>query len=345
MRRSRYLLASVLLVVLALSGVPNAVAAVDDIPGETPSFDTWMPVNLNGDDDYSNDAVYRVWLTRGDEIYAWSSSGLFGFDLFAPGAVSVDINTPLDARATDANGDRMLSFRAPYSGTYYADAWAPGGSGYLSDQVMISWWPFTKLTLNDASTQNTSYAATAGISTTLRDGDGDAFPLAVPVEVYRSVDGGSWSLARTLSGTENPVKTYSEIVKTRTSYRMVVKEDDWAQGSTSPIKTVFPKAKLTTPVAPTTAYAGKSFRVKGSLNPQHASGSYPVRIYRWKKTSSGAWKSYGYVKAKVYNYSNYSKYSKSVTLPSRGKWRLRAYHADSGHLKTWSSKYDYVTVK
>jgi len=52
------------------------------------------------------------------------------------------------------------------------------------------------------------------------------------------------------------------------------------------------------------------------------------------------------VSAKASNYSTYTKYSRSIRLPYAGKWRLRAYApADSGHAATWSSGYDYVTVK
>ncbi len=54
----------------------------------------------------------------------------------------------------------------------------------------------------------------------------------------------------------------------------------------------------------------------------------------------------GTVKAKAYNYNSYSRYKVSMRLTSRGKWRLRAYApADSGHAKTWSRGFDYVTVK
>ena len=73
--------------------------------------------------------------------------------------------------------------------------------------------------------------------------------------------------------------------------------------------------------------------------------TYPVRIYRWKKTA-GSWKSYGYARAKAANYDIYSKYTTSMRLPYRGSWRLRAYApADSLHAAAWSSGYDYVTVK
>lgn len=109
---------------------------------------------------------------------------------------------------------------------------------------------------------------------------------------------------------------------------------------------VTPCTYVGTPKAPKTMRKSKYYTVYGYFKPRHPSGTYPVRIYKWKKTSSGRWKSYGYVKARVSNYSDYSKYAKKIRLTSRGKWRLRAYApADSGHAAAWSSGYDYVTVK
>jgi hypothetical protein len=88
------------------------------------------------------------------------------------------------------------------------------------------------------------------------------------------------------------------------------------------------------------------YTIYGYLKPKHTSGTYPVRIYKWKKTSSGKWKKYGYVKARARNYRSYTKYYKKLKLTSKGRWRLRAYApADSRHAARWSSKYDYVTVK
>jgi len=107
-----------------------------------------------------------------------------------------------------------------------------------------------------------------------------------------------------------------------------------------------PKPTVGTPIAPSTFRKGRYYTVYGYLKPRHNSGSYPVRIYKYKKTSSG-WKSYGYVSAKASYYSSTTtKYSKSVSLPSTGKWRVRAFApTDSLHAEAWSSGYDYITVK
>ncbi len=109
---------------------------------------------------------------------------------------------------------------------------------------------------------------------------------------------------------------------------------------------VLPRAYVRTPIARSKMSSKKSYTVWGTLKPKHTAGTYPVRIYKWKKTSSGKWKKYGYVKAKAYNYSSYTKYSVKMRLKYKGTWRLRAYAvADAGHAAAWSSKYDYVKVK
>lgn len=105
-----------------------------------------------------------------------------------------------------------------------------------------------------------------------------------------------------------------------------------------------PKAAICTPHAPSTMSRSRYYTIYGYLKPRHASGGYPVRIYRYRYVS-GHWKSYGFVNAKASNYSTYTRYSRSIKLPYRGKWKVRAYApADSGHSAAWSSGSDYITV-
>ena len=132
----------------------------------------------------------------------------------------------------------------------------------------------------------------------------------------------------------------------RRYYRSRLVEEDPDVEFASTAITVKPKTYVSNPKAPSKMSRRKYYTVYGYLKPRHTAGSYPVRIYKWKKTSSGKWKSYGYVNAKAYNYSSYTKYSRKIKLTSKGKWRLRAYApADSQHAATWSSGYDYVRVR
>lgn len=100
---------------------------------------------------------------------------------------------------------------------------------------------------------------------------------------------------------------------------------------------VVPRAYLSAPKAPTAVRKSKSFTLTGYLKPRHKAGSQAVRIYKYRRTASGSWKSYGYVNASIVDYRTYSKYSAKLSLSSRGIWRLRAYHpADRGHAASWS---------
>ena len=154
--------------------------------------------------------------------------------------------------------------------------------------------------------------------------------------------------AWTVVGTKatQSVGTFSFSVKPtiKTSYRVRFIGDDSYAAVTSATKITSVRAYLSTPIAPTSARRAVGFTTYGYLKPKHPSGGYPVRIYRYRYVS-GKWKSYGYVNARAYNYSTYTKYSVSIKLPYSGRWRLRAYHADSGHAASWSSSYRYVTVK
>ncbi len=113
----------------------------------------------------------------------------------------------------------------------------------------------------------------------------------------------------------------------------------------SAVFAVNPKVTLSRPYAAAFASAKGNVKVWGTLKPRHTKGTKPVRIYRWKRVG-GKWKAYGYVSAKVANYKTYSKYTRTVHLPSKGRWKLRAYApADSKHAATWSKKSDYVRVR
>lgn len=96
---------------------------------------------------------------------------------------------------------------------------------------------------------------------------------------------------------------------------------------------------------------GRTYTVWGYIQPKHTTGSAQIKVKAYKRIrqSDGTYK---YVwkktfKTKISNPSGsaYSKYKGYVKLPSRGKWRLRAYHAkDSVNAKSYST-YRYVTVK
>jgi hypothetical protein len=108
---------------------------------------------------------------------------------------------------------------------------------------------------------------------------------------------------------------------------------------------LLPLATVYTPHAPSTVSRGRSFTVYGYLAPRHKTGTYLVSLQFFKKDSSGKYVYHHSVSAKRYDYStSRSKYKAKMSLPHSGKWRVRAYHADSGHRASYSG-YDYITVK
>jgi uncharacterized protein YkwD len=102
-------------------------------------------------------------------------------------------------------------------------------------------------------------------------------------------------------------------------------------------------ATVTTPVARSTLSRGRKYSVHGYLKPRHAAGSLAVSL-RCYKRESGYWKLRKTVRAKVGDYSTYSRYSVSLALASSGRWRLRASHGCDEHRASISA-YRYVTVR
>jgi hypothetical protein len=114
--------------------------------------------------------------------------------------------------------------------------------------------------------------------------------------------------------------------------------------ATSASKTVGVRAYVSVPIAPTKMSHGRKYTVYGFLKPGHKVGSTPVRIYRYHLVS-GKWKLYGsYVLARASAYSGFTKYTASIVLPSKGQWRLRAYHKCTNHVAGWSAGYAYVAA-
>jgi hypothetical protein len=137
---------------------------------------------------------------------------------------------------------------------------------------------------------------------------------------------------------------YVSVGPKQTTYYRFVYDGDSYYGASTGMVTVMPSADVRNPIAPAKMSHSKSYTVYGYLKPRRTSGSYPVRIYKYRYVS-GKWKSYGYSTAKASNYSSYSKYSVKIKLAYKGKWRVRAYAiASEGLAAAWSSGYDYVTV-
>lgn len=194
-----------------------------------------------------------------------------------------------------------------------------------------------------ASPVNPAYGAASTLSATLTNGSGAGISGATVT--FQRQYGGAWTNIGTAVTDSSGKATKSTVPYryARSVYRAYFSGSGSYLSSESGQVAVSPKAYLSTPVAPTTMYKTRYYSVYGYIKPAHTVGTYPVRIYK-QRYVSGRWVSYGYVNAKASAYSGYTKYTGSVKLPYAGRWRLRAYHADSLHAANYSS-YRYVTVR
>jgi hypothetical protein len=168
----------------------------------------------------------------------------------------------------------------------------------------------------------------------------------LPVLIEYSYD--NWSTvagSKTVTTNGSGAFSWTFAPTKKTYYRAQFKGDATRYGSNRVWRTVLPKVSLTKPSAASTMRYGRSYKVTGYLKPRHTAGTTPVVLRLWRYRS-GKWRlQTKHYHAKVSSYSSYSKYSMSIKLPSRGKWRLKAYHAkDSLNAETLTT-YRSVTVR
>jgi len=149
-------------------------------------------------------------------------------------------------------------------------------------------------------------------------------PLAGRTVSIQQYDGGWKTVGTTTTG---PDGSYTKTIKPyRTSSWRATFAGDTSYGSAMSLtKSIKPKVYLTAPTLPSKMYASRSYTVYGYLKPRHTAYSYPVRIYL-ERYNGKDYVPYKYVKAKAFNYSTYTKYSVSLRLPYKGKWRVKARH-------------------
>lgn len=232
----------------------------------------------------------------------------------------------------------------------------PASGLYLFDVDAESPWTITIQVPSKVSISaplSVKYGAAATVKGTLRT-SADRLLSGQKVTLQVSKDGKSWSDQRTTLTDANGA--YSMKTNDLTSARYVRVRYSATKayaGSTSPVKIVKPKVLFSdSPRFSTYAHTfGKGYSAWGFIKPKHAAGSTQIKVkaYRYEKKADGT---YAYVYKKTYltkitnpEGSAYSKYKGTVKLPSKGKWRLRAYHAeDSKNAKSYSA-YRYVTVR
>lgn len=326
------------------SAIPDRVSLVedDDIPGVSLAaspFDDSLDAALDMDD------VYAVELAPAQYFYleiVGPADADFDIIVFGPGSTSVNSESGIVDVSISSGSNESVMIYSEDGGTYYFDIYADAGSG---SYTLSYGYPYRQSEVSLTAPSTIAYGATASLKGVLLDDVATPWPGATVHLFSRAAGAVIWNYVG--AATTNTEGAFAFAVKpgTKTSYIAVRLGDAEFLDSLSPMRTVAPRAWLSAPVAPTVMSKYKTYSVTGFMRPRHAVGTYPVRIYKYRYVS-GAWKSYGYVKAKASNYSTYTKYTGAVRLPYPGKWRLRAYHpVDAGHSSGWSTAYDYVTVR
>lgn len=233
----------------------------------------------------------------------------------------------------------------------YEDHTETRASGEDDDETVPHLWLVEinrpKITIMSAP-KTVSYGKKAQLVGNLATSGGADMPGAT-VKLQYSKDKYSWSTGdTTITNGMGDFTLYSPALKSARYLRILYAGDGTFASAVSSNLLVKPKLYFSS--APKfTTYShryGSTYRVWGYFKPEHSSGSKQIKVKAYKKKSDGE---YHYVKTfytKVSNSStsSYSKYKGYVKLTSRGKWRLRAYHAaDSKNAKSYSS-YRYVRV-
>jgi hypothetical protein len=104
-------------------------------------------------------------------------------------------------------------------------------------------------------------------------------------------------------------------------------------------ETVACRARMPVIRAPRSAYTDRGFTVRGLMSPRHV-GSTRIEAFR---LADGGWSLGRLALAPNTRAGDFTVYSRIMSLPTTGLWRIRARHEDADHARTYSP-WVYVTA-
>jgi len=290
--------------------------------------------------DYEPYAEFRSLSVSGTKVaYAYDTDSGFRVRVhdWAQGAEAAVTSTESGQYSPAISGDMVVwrdDRNYPGSGTNYYDLYTTRGA-----------LPVPAIVTTSASTTLKAYGDAYTLTGGLEHEGTGLEGKTVVLQTATRATGPFADTAVTATTAADGTFSLTHAPASKTYYRASFAGDAGYDAATGSVVYTLPRAFVGNPRAAAVMYVGKAKTVYGYLKPAHKAGTYPVRIYKWRSVG-GKWKAYGYVKAKASAYSGYTKYTKSLSLPAKGKWRLRVYHpADAGHAASWSKGYDYVTVR
>jgi beta propeller repeat protein len=216
----------------------------------------------------------------------------------------------------------------------------PGGADIYCTNLL-----FPHLPLSTFGTWN--YGSTAIVNGTLIGGPG--IPLTGKTVGLQIADEYGWvsdpTIPPTLSG-PNGVFAFGKIgIQRNTTVRAVYREPGdggYMTGAGDPI-TILVRASISKPSGPSKVKRYGKFTTACDLKPHHTAGSGAITVKCYRRIG-GKYKLRKTVTAYASDYSTYSRYSARFSLPTKGRWKIVATHADSDHAASASTA-RYVTVK
>jgi hypothetical protein len=310
---------------------PSAISGLQATPGDSQVSLVWTAATDNSSDPLTY-AVYR-WV--------------------APAASSGDPSTPVPELMTKTTNTSYVDGSVANGTTYDYQVRAVDSATNVGPRAetgnVLPAAP-TTLTLT-TSTPVVNFGAAATFS-------GDLTSKGTPltgesVDLQWSPDGVSnWQTVQTLAptgSTNSYAATAVPPLGVRAYYRLsYAGRGAYAASVSSPAVSVTPRVSLTAPAAPKATGAKWAFIASGVLRPHKTSGAKSVRVLCYKRVNA-KWVLKKPVSATNRNYTTASgvvtKYSVRLSLPSAGKWRLRAKFSPDGANALTLSAYRYVTVR
>lgn len=279
--------------------------------------------------DQSNPSISGNWVVWTDKRHGASDIYVYGIAEGREQRVTQSEVSP-GSRA-DVSGDRIV--------------WQDTRDSYTRVYMRMIEHP----QLSIAVSSTVEYGARATASGTLRTAGGA--PIAgKTVALQSSRDGRLWSTAEsTVTNGQGIYSLRSRPLTTARKLRVRFAGDSSYVSGTSPVKTVKPKAYLTTPSVSKRVYASKLFSTSTYLKPKHAAGTYPVRLLYYRRVikddGTSSWARKYTLRARAYDYLSYTQCKASRKLTVKGKWRVRALYEEDWTNAATVSEWRYFTVK
>lgn len=313
--------------------VPRDLIVFTPTPGEVTTVTVWlMPPHLVTVTDalplYRDSASINI--SASGNVDAWATFWNLDGSGWCGGGLPLSVGEP---------GRHTLS-------CYSTDVY--GNDGPLTDVVFSVVAP-TTCTLETSPAATPAYGKTYTLTAFLRRTlTGQPVVPGETLRVEKSADGKTgWVTVASLSTSTSGEATWSVTPKAATYYRIRYPgRRDWYESATSSsVRLGQSKATVYTPIAPSIITRDRVTAIYGYVAPKHSSGTYLAVLMLYKRNSAGKYVYHHSIKAKRYYYSSSkTKYRGVVSLPHRGKWRVRAVHSDDAHTASYSG-YEYFTVR